>query len=162
MINRNGVLLAMMVCVGVGCASSEAIYNNFAKMVNTSDGIDQQEAKIIAQNEIIKMYEKRDYRVTAPDIKTTHAASKYPDYWFIIFGHNWFSPMSTDPMAKTYTQLREAQYLVVINKANGDIKFSGQWFPKRTDDFDWVFHPDHYSKERALGLSPGEAGNPIN
>ncbi len=154
------MVLILLVIAG-GCASSRAIHNNYEKMVNISDGVDEQEAKIMAQKDIIAMYEQRDYRVTAPDVKDTPEALKYPDYWFVVFGHNWLSPISTDPLAKTYTELKEAQYLVVINKESGEIVFSGQWYSKRADHFDWVFYPKNYSAG-SLNLPPGEAGNPVS
>ena len=108
--NRIKILLIVLTLMMGGCASEQAVYNNYVTMVNVSDGVNEQEAKIIAQKQIIGMHQKRDYRVTAPDIKDTPEAQQYPDYWFVGFGHNWLSPMSTDPLAKTYTELRETQY----------------------------------------------------
>ena len=154
-----GFILVAVLAGFSGCASNEAISNNYNKLVNASDGVTEQEAKIMAQNDLIKVIEKRDYRVTVPDIKSTPEALKYPAYWFVVFGHNWFSPISTDPLAKTYTELRETQYLVVIDKKSGEIKFSGQWYPKRSNNFDWVFDPDSYKREHPLGFSPGEKGH---
>ena len=150
------ILGLLSLCVMIGCASTEAIYKNYSTMVDIKDGINVQEAKIVAQHTIISTQEKRDYRVTAPDIKSTQEAQKYPNYWFVVFGHNWLSPISTDPMAKTYTELKETVYLVVINKLNGEIKFNGQWYPKRADNFDWIFDPNSFRKEHAIGLFPGE------
>lgn len=144
-----------------GCASTKAINDNYNKMVNSSDGVTDQEAKIIAQKELVGTQQKRDYRVTAPDIKSTPEALKYPAYWFVVFGHNWFSPMSTDPLAKTYRELREGMFLVVIDKNSGEIKFSGEWFPKRATDFDWIFDPDSYKAAHPLGLFPGEPGQKL-
>ncbi len=137
-----------------GCASTDAIYKNYNNLVNLKDGVDEQEAKILAQRIIVSTNEQRDYRITAPDIKTTQQALRYQDYWFVVFGHNWFSPISTDPLAKTYTQLRETQFLVVIDKANGNIKFAGLWYPKRADNFDWVFEPEAYKNSDSLALPP--------
>ena len=145
-----------IVFLTVGCSSMDAVYNNYDRLVNVKDGVDAQEAKLIAQRMIINAMEKRDYRITAPDIKTGPEALQYPDFWFVVFGHNWFSPMSTDPMAKTYTQLREAVYLVVINKQDGTLKFYGQWYPKREADFDWVFEPESYRLKDPLALPPYE------
>lgn len=155
------LLCVLGLVVLVGCASTEAIYKNYATMVNVQDGVSIQEAKIMAQKSIIGTQEKRDYRVTAPDIKTTMEAQKYPDYWFVVFGHNWLSPISTDPMAKTYTELKETVYLVVINKMTGEIKFNGQWNQKRADNFDWIFDPESFRKEHALGIFPGEPSTPL-
>lgn len=159
---KNIALFIVLLAVA-GCSSAQAIYDNYAKIVNVSDGVNEEEAKIMAQKQIIGTQEQRDYRVTAPDIKNTPQAQKYPEYWFIVFGHNWFSPVSTDPLAKTYTELRETQYLVVINKKTGEIKFAGEWYPKRANDFDWVFGPGaSYRKDNSLSLPPGEKSTPVN
>ena len=147
--------LTLLACVlFCGCASTEAIYKNYDNMVNLSDGVSIPEAKIIAQKEILSSYEKRNYRVTVPDVKATPEALKYPDFWFVVFGHNWFSPISMDPEAKTYTQLRETQYVIVIDKQTGAIKFSGQWYPKRANNFDWVFNLHEYKTGDSLALPP--------
>ena len=149
-----GMVLSLIVMAG--CASTQAIYRNYYHLVNIQDGVDEQEAKILAQKIIISTEEQRNYRITAPDIKTSKEALEYPYCWFVVFGHNWFSPISTDPMAKTYTELRETQFLVVIDKHTGQIKFHGLWYPKRANDFDWVFAPEDYKKENPLALPPGE------
>ena len=140
----------------VGCATTEAIQKNYERLVDMSNGVDEQEAKIIAQKTIMNALERRDYRVSLPDIKTNMAAMQYPDFWFVVFGHNWFSPISMDPLAKTYSELKETQYLVVIDKKTGAIKFNGLWYPKRADNFIWVFDPNLFRKENALGMFPGE------
>ncbi len=150
------LLLLGVLMVLTGCASTEAIHKNYNQMVNTADGVSAHEAKLIAQHKIIAVDEKRNYRITAPDVKADAEALKYPDYWFVVFGHNWFSPVSMDPAAKTYTELRETQYLVVINKSTGDVKFFGEWYPKREKTFFWVFDQEGYMKEKpALSLPPG-------
>ena len=155
------MLGAILVLIAGGCATPQAVYRNYDAMVSVSDGVNEREAKIMAQKQIIGMQQSRDYRVTAPDIKTTPEALKYPQVWFVVFGHNWFSPISTDPMAKTYTQLRETQYLVAIDKETGEIKFSGEWYPKRMNNFDWIFDPDGYKRNNPLALPPGEKGRPL-
>ncbi len=149
----NGLIITSVVLF-VGCASTEAIYKNYNNLVNLDDGVTEKEAKIIAQRIIISSEEQNSYRITAPDIKTTHETVKYPEYWFVVFGHNWLSPISTDPLAQTYTQLRETHFVVVINKANGNIKFAGLWYPKRAANFDWVFDPDAYKQDNPLALAP--------
>jgi hypothetical protein len=157
----NRLVLGAFLLVSFGCASIDAVQKNYDAMVDMKDGVSEHEAKLIAQKEILNVQEKRDYRITAPDIKTTEAASKYPMYWFVVFGHNWFSPISMDPTAKTYTELREAQYVVVIDKLSGEIKFSGQWFQKRQNNFDWVFNPEAYREGNRLALPPYEKGTPL-
>ena len=150
-----------IVFLTIGCASTDAVYNNYDRLVNVKDGVNEQEAKIIAQRMIVNTMEKRDYRITAPDIRTTPEALQYPDFWFVVFGHNWLSPMSTDPMAKTYTQLRETQYVVVISKKDGTLKFYGQWYPKREADFDWVFDMNAYKRKDPLALPPYEKSDKL-
>lgn len=147
--------IVFLVLIGLnGCASVRAIEKNYQNMVDVKDGVNQQEAKIMAQKEIISTYEERAYRVTAPDIRTTEEALKYPEFWFVVFGHNWLSPLSTDALAKTYTELKETLFVVVINKKSGEIVFSGEWYPKRNSSFDWVFNPENYRSKDGLILSP--------
>lgn len=133
------VLMAALTIMMTSCASREDIMQNYEERVNYTDGINLKEAKIIAQRKIISVQEKRYYKITAPGVINNDASLKYDDYWFIIFGRNWLSPISTEEGAKTYTELKEAQYLVVIGKKDGQIVFSGEYYPKRSPNFDWVF-----------------------
>jgi hypothetical protein len=145
-------LLAL--CFLTGCTSTEAIYKNYDKLVDLKDGVNAEQAKIIAQKKLINTEEKDSYRISYPDIKTGQLVYKYPGYWFVVFGHNWLEPMSMNPLAGTYTELREAEYLVVINKKTGKIPFSGEWYPKRENDFDWVFDQQAYNRKDPLVLPP--------
>ena len=134
------VVLFVLLAMGLAsCASREDIMQNYEERLDYSDGVDMKEAKIIAQRKIISVQEKRNYKITAPGIMANAAAQKYEDYWFVVFGHNWLSPISTEEGAKTYSELKEAQYLVVMSKKNGQIVFAGEYFPKRSPEFDWVF-----------------------
>lgn len=144
-------ILVLMIALTAGlisCASREDIIKNYEEKVNYADGVNVEEAKSIAKRKIIMTEEKRNYRITAPDILNNIYAQKYPEYWFVVFGHNWLSPISTDPNSKTYTELKEAQYLVVIHKSTGDIAFAGEYFPKRSQEFDWVFKERRPWEER--------------
>jgi hypothetical protein len=133
-------LLVVLALVGLtSCASREDIVRNYEEKVDYSDGVSVSEAKLVAKRKIITVQEKRNYKITDPQILNTIFSQKYPDYYFIVFGHNWFSPISTDENAKTYRDLMAAQYLVVINKATGEIPFYGEYFPKRSHGFEWVF-----------------------
>jgi len=137
-----------------GCSSEKAIYRNYDSMVHNEHGVDTEQAKIIAQKKLIGTEEKDSYRVTFPDIKTGPLVYKYPDYWFVVFGHNFLEPMSSNPLAGTYRELLETEYLVVINKKTGRIPFYGEWYPKRENDFDWVFDPYAYNRKDPLILAP--------
>jgi len=152
---KNYYLVAL--CFLTGCTSTDAIYKNYDKMVvHLENGVDAQEAKVIAQKKLINTEEKDSYRISFPDIKTGQMVYKYPGYWFVIFGHNWLEPMSSNPLAGTYTELRETEYLVVIDKKTGKIPFFGEWYPKRENDFDWVFDQHAFNRKDPLILSPGK------
>lgn len=155
-----GTVVVMLFLLS-GCASVSAIDKNLENLVDLSNGVDEQEAKIIAQKEITGMYEQQSYRITAPGVNKTPEALAYSDHWFIVFGRNWFSPISRDSMAKTYTELSQARYVVVINKLSGEIKFSGEWYFKRDKTFDWVFNREAYRQNNVLNLAPYSDGHPI-
>ena len=151
-------LLFIFLVLVSGCASVNAIEKNYQNMINVQDGVGAQEAKIIAQKTLLTVYEQQSYRITAPDIKTTPEALKYPDFWFVVFGRNWLSPISNDPMAKTYRELKQTAYLVVIHKKTGAVKFSGEWYLERTKGFEWIFEGKKYNQDK---LPIAEAGTPI-
>ena len=141
---RRGVMKKMMfmllLVIGlVSCASREEIIRNYEEQVDYTNGVDAREAKLIAKHKIIGVQEQRNYKLTAPSILESGYTQKYPDYWFVVFGQNLLSPISTDSSAKTYSELLDAQYMVVINKRTGEIPFYGEYFPKRVRNFDWVF-----------------------
>jgi hypothetical protein len=136
---RNILLLALITVGFASCASREDIIRNYEEKVEYNDGVAPKEAILIAKRKIITVQEKRNYKITDPAILSNAFSDRYPEYYFVVFGHNWLSPISTDPNAKTYTELKSAQYLVVISKATGEIPFFGEYYPKRSQGFDWVF-----------------------
>ena len=69
--------------------------------------------------------------------------------------------MSQNPYAGTYRELIVKEYLVVIDKKTGAVPFFGEWYPKRENDFDWVFDQHaHYLKD-PLALPPGRQSREI-
>ena len=153
---KAGIHYLLAFCLFAGCTSTDAVYKNYDHLVRLEDGVNGQEAKIIAQKKLINTEEKDSYRTSYPDIKTSPMARKYPDYWFVVFGHNWLEPMSGDALNATYTELRESLFLVVINKKTGETPFIGEWYPKRENDFDWVFDQHAYNHKDPLALPPGK------
>jgi len=147
-------LLAL--CFLLGCTSTRAIYKNYDHLVKPGNSVNEEQAKVIAQKKLINTEEKDNYRVSFPDIRTGPLANKYPDYWFVVFGHNLLEPMSSNALTATYRELLETEYLVVIYKKTGDIPFFGQWYPKRENDFDWVFDRHAYNRNDPLALPPGK------
>lgn len=143
-------------CFLAGCTSTNAIYKNYDHLVKPNSGVDAQSAKILAQRVLIGTEEKDSYRVTFPDIKTGPAANKYPGYWFVVFGHNFLEPLSSNALTESYKDLLQTEYLVVIDKKSGKSPFFGEWYPKRENDFDWVFDPKAYNRIDPLALPPGK------
>ena len=125
-------------------------------MVHVDHGVDAQIAKIIAQRVLIGTEEKDSYRVSYPDIKTGPMVNKYPDFWFVGFGHNFLEPMSSNALTSSYKELLGTEYLVVINKKTGKSPFFGEWYPKRENDFNWVFDQHAYNNKDPLALPPGK------
>ena len=61
-------LLAL--CFLAGCTSTKAIYKNYDNLVHLENGVNAEQAKIIAQRKLIDTEEKDSYRISFPDIKT--------------------------------------------------------------------------------------------
>jgi hypothetical protein len=146
----------LVLCFLAGCASTQAIYKNYDQLVKPGSSVDAQSAKIMAQRVLIATEEKDSYRISFPDIKTGPLANKYPDYWFVVFGHNFLEPLSNDALKDSYKDLLQTDYLVVIEKKTGKSPFFGEWYPKRENDFDWVFDPHAYNRSNPLALPPGK------
>jgi len=151
----------LVLCLLAGCASTGDIYKNYEKLGRLENGVNAQQAKIIAQRKLIATEEKDAYRISLPDIKNDPSANKYPGYWFVVFGHNWLEPLSNDALTASYTDLREKVFLVVIDKKTAEVPFVGEWFPQRENDFDWVFHPRAYNKKDPLTLPPGKQSKEV-
>ena len=158
---RSNLFCILTLCLLAGCSSTKAIYKNYDTLVRTSDGVNAQEAKIMAQRILIGTEEKDSYRVSYPDIKTGPMVARYPDFWFVVFGHNFLEPLSTSALTDTYRELLKTEYLVVINKKTGKSPFFGEWYPKRENDFDWVFDQHAYNRKDPLALPPGRQSKEI-
>ena len=139
-----------------GCVSTGTIDKDYHNLGHLENGADARQAKIIAQKTLLNTEEKDFYRISFPDIKTGLSAQKYPGYWFVVFGHNWLEPLSQDALRASYSDLRETEYLVVIDKETGKTRFFGEWYPKRENDFDWVFDPKAYKRRDSIALPPGK------
>ncbi len=125
----NKYLLAFCISVFLsGCATVSSISRNY-KNIDLSDGISRQEAKVIAQKQIIQTDFKKDYRIINPsiyhaeeftdDLKERFLRDKaiydsgqlrYPNSWHIIFHPKWLSLFSL-------------YYLVVVDKDSGEVQY---------------------------------------
>ena len=158
---KNKVFAWVFVVLCSGCASVKTVDQDYKHHVNLTDGVDFKEAKIIAQKKLLSTEDKDTFCLSLPEIKTGHLVSAYPRYWFVTFGPNWLEPMSKEALTESYHELKEKVFIVVIDKNSGDIFFAGTWYPKREDDFNWIFHPAAYNDNNPLALPPGEASREI-
>lgn len=117
----------------LGCATVPSIERN-RRAIDFSDGINRQEAKIIAKSKIIQTHLKDDYRIIGPriydaaeftdEIKGKETFSflinrelynddelRYSDSWYVIFRPKFLSLFSVS-------------YLVVIDKDSGEIQYA--------------------------------------
>lgn len=81
--------------------------------VNFDDGIDNREARLIAREHILKKGLAGDYHFDQPDL---FLDPQYPKVWFIRF-----YPL--------YMGMRMTDYLVVVDKATGQVRFANYWWP---------------------------------
>ncbi len=144
----------LALCLLTGCTSTETVYKNYDNLMPVRNGATAEQAKVIAQRALINTEEKDCFRLSFPDINTSPMALKYPDYWFVVFGHNFLEPFLPYPLIESYRELVQMEYVVVIDKKTGKILFHGEWFPKRENDFDWVFDPHAYNRKDPLVLPP--------
>jgi len=151
---RNILQAGLMLILLAGCTSTKAIYKNYDALISPGGAVDAEQAKIIAQRMLIDTEQKDSYRLSYPDIKTGDIVYKYPNFWFVVFGHNFLEPMSNDALNPTYRDLLETEFLVVVDRRNGKIAFDGEWYPKRENDFDWVFDLHAYNRKDPLALPP--------
>jgi hypothetical protein len=155
------VSVTFILCLLVGCTSTKAIYKNYDNLVRPDKSVNAEQAKIMAQRILIDTEEKDSYRISFPDIKTGSMVYNYPNYWFVVFGHNFLEPMSSNALTESYKDLLQTEYLVVINKKTGKSPFFGEWYPKRENDFNWVFDQHAYNRKDPLVLPPGKQSKEI-
>ena len=109
----------------LGCTTIGGVNKAF-EAVNFSDGINQAEAQVIAQEKLVAYKDRRNYVVKSPEVIDNAIVRQYPEYWFVSFEANKFD-------------LSFWNYLVVINKETGAVLFADSYEPLRTVDYDWVF-----------------------
>lgn len=108
-------------CASALVAESKAVLERYPTVV-FEDGIALEEAKLIAQRELIRQDEAALYALPAPQVAADVAGlPRYEEYWFILFNERgaWTN---------------QYVFMVVINKKNGRIKFARDY----TDDKRWI------------------------
>ena len=110
----------------IGCASalvaeSKAVLERYPTVV-FDDGIALEEARLIAQRELIRQDQAARYDLPTPQAAADMAGlPRYEEHWFILFNERgaWTN---------------QYVFMVVINKKNGRIKFARDY----TDDKRWI------------------------
>lgn len=118
-----------------GCATISSIERNY-RNIDLSNGINSEEAKIIAKNQIIQTNFKDDYRIIAPKVYDTsefdneaiieesfivdimsdstlysNGKFRYSDSWHVVFRPKFLNFLST-------------YYLFVIDKNSGQVQYA--------------------------------------
>ena len=120
----NKLLIILLATLTAGCITFSQVEKN-RKLIDISDGIDETEALLVAQINLLSSDFKPYDKVIPAKIRMDEAAQKYPDYWFVNY-----SPAVTS----NYPSL-----LMVIDKQNGEVIFTKEYWPKVVKDLDWVF-----------------------
>lgn len=116
------IAIALLAC---GCNSISTVTEKY-KMINYADGINSDDAKLIAQKELIDSRYKGPVDVLMPSLVAHEDALKYPQYCFVSFpSTNYSSPLK--------------DYLFVIDKRTAAIIYQGWWNAQLNPGLGWVF-----------------------
>lgn len=101
------IFLVLAAFIFIGCASVDKDkVQRDVKSINKADGVDQQEAIIIAQDYLIQHGAEKYWRAGDPKVRN------YGDFWSVEFGPKYF-------FAVDYEKGRPIEILVL--KSTGDI-----------------------------------------
>jgi len=117
-------ILIIILSIFTGCSTSAkyAVVEENYQQINFNDGIALEEAKHIAQNELISKYINNEYLIFEPKvIKKLKSVPHSEDYWFVTFDES-------EPEHILVV------YLVALSKSNGEIVYSKRYFPGK----EWI------------------------
>lgn len=131
LLRKIGVLPLMVAAVifTAGCADNIMTLASRPKKVDTTDGVNIQEARMIARAALKESSEASDYRANSGVVIDNFMSKAYPGYWFVGFANKRFDQSFWE-------------YLVVVEKEAGDVYFSGAYVPLEVFSYDWVFKKD--------------------
>jgi len=116
-----------IICIALfftGCAANTEFINTNYEKINFDDGITLEEAKTIAQKQILITKPYDDHLILNPKVfRRFKDVPNSEDYWFISFDRE-----EQDGIQKIF--------LVSINKKDGDIVYSRLYLPGE----DWILH----------------------
>jgi len=121
--NLGKIILIIFMLSGCASVSLQEQYD----LINWNDGISEQEAIIIGQQELTEADLTKRFHIKKGSILGNHLVEPYPDFWFVSF-----YPVEFDD--------HFARFLVVIKKETGDVVRTEQYRPLRVLDYKWVFN----------------------
>lgn len=108
------LLIFMMGCAGSLAESLKSVSDRYEAVV-IEDGIDLQEAKAIAQKQMVKENLVELYDLSNPQVeKDVAELPRYQDYWFIYFDEK-------RPSGIPFI------FMVIIHKETGKVKFADDY-----------------------------------
>ena len=119
---RLGILFCLIIVCG-GCATSGA---RPVTSIDASDGINAEEAVLLARQSLIESGQTRRFHSKHPEILSGTMVEDYLDTWFVSF-----NPKDMDD--------HFWRYLVVLDKKSGTIIWADTYQPLRVFNYDWVF-----------------------
>jgi hypothetical protein len=120
----NIAMLNVIIIMLASCASSPkggSFYKNQLNEINQSNGIDGEEAIIIAQNELIKEGIAEDYHLNKPRIEDSDLLE---ESWFVKFYLKWEFGYTLERLF-----LGTPWYGFYIDKKTGAILKKESWYP---------------------------------
>jgi len=108
--------LAIILLLAVGCTTSlqqkiKTVMDKF-ETIDYEDGVDWEEAEIIAQRALVRKNLADKYDLVNPKaVEDVDELPHYEDHWFLVFKERMFSSI-------------EYVFVVVIEKESGQVKFA--------------------------------------
>ncbi len=116
--------LLLIIVLLTGCTGIKTVSKNYSK-INYRDGVSRSEAKLIAKKSLMESQVVHEYRFASPAILKWGKAFGHPNYWFIAFDSR--------------NVLQPDKYLVVIDKRDGEIRYSEKEYPHPVEPNDYQF-----------------------
>ncbi len=123
---RRVIYIALVSLFVVGCSSIVSFKKKYSEEIDFSNGINATEAVLIAKKQLISTDVRRKYILKSAKVLYGYYERRYKQYWFVRFDARSFDESFWS-------------YLVVIDKATGDIRFAGEYVPLEVFGYDWVF-----------------------
>ncbi|MFH1655047.1 MAG: lipoprotein [Candidatus Omnitrophota bacterium] len=108
-----------------GCATISSINKNYYR-INYDDGVDTNEAKVIAKKTLNGSEYRNQYIIIFPYILDDARTAGYSEYRFVVF-------------RPKKIQIIRTSFLVVVSKITGEVLHSGQFYTKGTRSFEPIF-----------------------